>query len=424
MGDNDENLFRREALDALNAKNYGRPIARIPRLWAFFAGLLLLITVCVAWYLTTSTYSRKETVVGWLIPDKGLVRLSAGQYGLVESLMVEEGATVSEGDPILVLSLDNSLVGGGRTTEMLLVELAREESEIQTQITLAEESFSADQTSLQASLTRMHQESISLQNQIAEQERRIQIANDLLRRFEDLRNEDAASHMEVERQRESVTAQRQAKEALRQRFQSLTREYQLQEDRLNKLPLEKGLTVSQLRARLSALSQRKTELSSRGQQVITAPVTGTIATLGAKSGSSIDSNKVLAEILPSGSTLFAEVYVPSRAIGFVEEGKPVRLMYEAFPHQRFGSGEGSVSKVTNTVLRPEEIPTPLRMEESAYKARVALNGQSMEAFGREFPLRPGMALRAEIILEERTFLQWLLEPIMARRGWQSSAEAS
>ncbi|MGV6817715.1 MAG: biotin/lipoyl-containing protein, partial [Thiotrichales bacterium] len=96
-------LFRREALDALNAKNYGRPIARIPRLWAFFAGLLLLITVCVAWYLTTSTYSRKETVVGWLIPDKGLVRLSAGQYGLVESLMVEEGATVSEGDPILVL---------------------------------------------------------------------------------------------------------------------------------------------------------------------------------------------------------------------------------------------------------------------------------------------------------------------------------
>ncbi|MGV6817716.1 MAG: HlyD family efflux transporter periplasmic adaptor subunit [Thiotrichales bacterium] len=307
---------------------------------------------------------------------------------------------------------------------MLLVELAREESEIQTQITLAEESFSADQTSLQASLTRMHQESISLQNQIAEQERRIQIANDLLRRFEDLRNEDAASHMEVERQRESVTAQRQAKEALRQRFQSLTREYQLQEDRLNKLPLEKGLTVSQLRARLSALSQRKTELSSRGQQVITAPVTGTIATLGAKSGSSIDSNKVLAEILPSGSTLFAEVYVPSRAIGFVEEGKPVRLMYEAFPHQRFGSGEGSVSKVTNTVLRPEEIPTPLRMEESAYKARVALNGQSMEAFGREFPLRPGMALRAEIILEERTFLQWLLEPIMARRGWQSSAEAS
>ncbi|MGI9251925.1 MAG: HlyD family efflux transporter periplasmic adaptor subunit [Pseudohongiellaceae bacterium] len=414
-----ENLFRQEALDALNAKHYGRPIARMPRMWAFFAVLLVLITVSAAVFLTTSTYSRKETVVGWLIPDKGLVRLSAGQYGLVESLMVEEGSVIKEGEPILVLSSDNGLVGGGRATEALLVEIAREEVELIAQIDLVQEILVEDTDSLEASLAQMELEKQSLEEQIAEQDNRVDIAADILRRFEILRHE-AVSQVQVEQQRETLAAQRQIKEGLVQRRHTLNRESQLQQDRLERLPLETDRLLSELRARKATLSARKIELSSRGRQVITSPVSGTIASLGAKAGSSISPERSLAEILPEGSTLFAEIYIPSRAIGFVEEGMPVRLMYEAFPHQRFGSGEGEVSQVTNTILRPEEIPTPLRMEESAYKARAMLKVQSIDAFERSFPLRPGMALQAEIILEQRSFLQWLLEPVMARRGWSPS----
>lgn len=420
-GNHQERLFRDEALDALNMNRYGRPIAKIPRLWAYLAALLGLIVVCAVWYLTTSTYSRKEAVAGWLIPDEGLVRLSAGQLGVVESLMVEEGALVAKGEPILILSSDSGLVGGGRATEALLTEISREQSELETQIYLAETGVDSDIRSLRASIASMKREQEILQDQIVEQDRRMRIASGLLVRYENLLQEGAGFQMEVERQREAVSAQRQSKSALTLRLQSLTRERQLREDRLEKLPLEKKEAVSQLRTQLSVLVQRRTELLSRGQQVITSPVTGTITMLGAKYGSSIDSRHVLAEILPERSSLFAEIYLPSRAIGLVEEGQVVRLMFEAFPHQRFGSGEGVISRITHTTLRPEEIPTPLRMEESAYKAYVSLKAQSINAFGRSFPLRPGMTLQAEIILEERTFLQWLLEPVIARRGWRSSA---
>jgi len=88
-------------------------------------------------------------------------------------------------------------------------------------------------------------------------------------------------------------------------------------------------------------------------------------------------------------------------------------MYDPFPHQRYGSSWGVVERISNTVLQPDEIPTGFGLEEPAYKARVRLDDDSVHAFGREFPLRPGMALSAEIIQEQRTFLQFLLEPLRA-----------
>jgi len=117
---------------------------------------------------------------------------------------------------------------------------------------------------------------------------------------------------------------------------------------------------------------------------------------------------MLASILPDNAELFAEVYIPSRAVGFVKAGHRVRIMYAAFPHQRFGAAQGTVIEISDTILRPEEIPSSIGLEEPAYKARVRLQEQTMEGFGEVLPLRPGMALQAEIIMEKRSFMQWIL----------------
>lgn len=419
---NKENLYRREALEALSLRDYSRPIARMPSLWWAFGALVVFIAISGIVFLVNFTYSRKETVVGWLMPDKGLIRLNSGQHGIVETLMVEEGSEVQEGESVMVLSSDSSLADGrGRTTEALLAEISKEETELGTQLELAQKLRESNTTTLESSLAALEREKASLDDQIREQEQLIEIALDLFNRFESLRNQ-AVADIQIEQQREALVAQRHAKEGLMQRSHALDREMQTLQDRLHRLPLETDQLLSELRARMAVLAERRIELSSRGQQVIISPVTGTIASLGARAGSSIDPSRPLVEILPEGNTLYAEVYIPSRAIGFVEAGMLVRLMYDAFPHQNFGSGEGRVSHVSNTVLRPEEIPTPLQMQESAYKARIALDSQTIDAHGRSFPLRPGMALQAEIILEQRTFLQWLLEPVLARRGWKPSEE--
>jgi membrane fusion protein len=121
-------------------------------------------------------------------------------------------------------------------------------------------------------------------------------------------------------------------------------------------------------------------------------------------------------ITPAGAALVAEVYVPSRAIGFIKPGQAVRLLYDAFPYQRFGPAAGTVQAVSATVLYPQEVQAAMRIDEPVYRVVVQLAQQVMPAFGRSMNLSPGMALSADIVLEQRSFAEWLFEPILAMRG--------
>ena len=47
---------------------------------------------------------------------------------------------------------------------------------------------------------------------------------------------------------------------------------------------------------------------------------------------------------------------------------------------------------------------------------VALEKQSVSALGQEFPLRPGMLVNADLLLEKRTLLEWIFEPVLQLKG--------
>jgi membrane fusion protein len=121
-------------------------------------------------------------------------------------------------------------------------------------------------------------------------------------------------------------------------------------------------------------------------------------------------------ISPADPVLISELYVPSRAAGFVEAGQSVRLLYDAFPFQRFGAARGEVMSVSSTVLTPTEVNAAVKLEEPVYRVLVRLDRQSVDAFGRPMALQVGMALTADIILENRSLMDWLLQPIHAIRG--------
>jgi membrane fusion protein len=103
--------------------------------------------------------------------------------------------------------------------------------------------------------------------------------------------------------------------------------------------------------------------------LITAPIGGRVTALQAAAGRVVEPGRPLMTIVPSGSALHAEIYAPTRAIGFVESGEEVRLLYDAFPYQRFGSFAGRVNRVSRTVLDPRDIAAPLKIEEPVYRTR-------------------------------------------------------
>jgi membrane fusion protein len=119
--------------------------------------------------------------------------------------------------------------------------------------------------------------------------------------------------------------------------------------------------------------------------------------------------------VPTGSALQAELFVPTRAIGFVRVGQEVRILYDAFPYQHFGTYRGRVIKVSQTILMGSDVSIPVEIKEPSYKVTVALDRPDIDAYGESITLQPDMLLRADIILERRSLVNWLLSPLLDTR---------
>ena len=94
----------------------------------------------------------------------------------------------------------------------------------------------------------------------------------------------------------------------------------------------------------------------------------------------------------------------------MKPGQDVKLKYDAFPYQKFGVANGSVVSVSATALRPVEVGINSESGELLYRISVSLKKQTISAFSNEVPLQVGMELSADIVLENRSLLEWLIEP--------------
>lgn len=151
---------------------------------------------------------------------------------------------------------------------------------------------------------------------------------------------------------------------------------------------------------------------------ITSPRAGVVNSVQVISGQAVDPQIPLMNIASTSEAPAptAELFVPSRAVGFLELGQVVNLRFDAFPYQQFGGATGTISEISSDVFRPNEVNTATHLEEPVYRVLVSLKSDKIRAYGREYPLRNGLSLTAEIVLERRNFAGWLLDPIKALRG--------
>ena len=186
---------------------------------------------------------------------------------------------------------------------------------------------------------------------------------------------------------------------------------------MEQLPIATGEKIQLLRNELSNVEQRLTEIDSRRAFVIRAPVAGRVTSIEASVGKIAEPNQLQLEIVPENSTLKADVFVPSRSIGFVRVGERVSVRYEAFPYQHFGRYQGTIAEISQNILMGAELSsTPVPLQEPVYRVTVALDRQDVDAYGNKVSLQPGMLLKSDIILDRRSLMRWILDPLFAVRG--------
>ena len=120
----------------------------------------------------------------------------------------------------------------------------------------------------------------------------------------------------------------------------------------------------------------------------------------------------------------AHLFAPSRTAGFVQPGQAVWVRYAAYAYQKFGMAQGHIDSVSRTPINPQDLPPgqALALQQAAqsneplYRVTVALDRQDIQTYGQLQPLKPGMALEADVLQDRRAVWEWVLEPVLAASG--------
>ena len=406
-------LFRPEVADARKQRLEGEIILAQPVRTHMLVLLVALIVGVIAAWIVLGQYSRTETAPGILVTNVASAKVVAIRPGVVSALVVEEGTRVEAGQRLAVVQVEQADESGRSAIAESLSAIEVQRVLAEQQQALAGARATGERARIAATLQGVRQQRDSVTAQLTLQRELIRSAQDTLDRIEKVAARGFVSKVELERRRQAMLITRQEESRLIQQLDGLNAQEGQARAELASVGADMGAAVSTAKSGIESLAQQRAQLGSERAYTIVAPTSGRVTALQASVGRTVDANVPLMVIVPEGTKLHADVYAPTRAIGFVKPGQEVRLLYDAFPYQRFGSHTGRITRISRIVIDPRELNVPMKIEEAVYRIEVEPLEQRVSAFGEDLPLQPGMTLSANLVLDRRSFGDWLLEPLNA-----------
>lgn len=409
-------LFRANAVKQQSARLDGDVIIAQPVSSSLLTTVLLCVVIAIIAFLSLTSFNRKETVSGYLKPDIGLAKVVSSRAGVIQQIYVDDGQQVQAGDRLALITVPEHLSAGDSLTGTLFQGLLQQTElvNLRKQQVISQLSQQEAELSTRLTLSRNLLSDIKAQQHLLQQ--RLQLNQQRYQNYQDLTQRGAISTNELQQQHELVLNIQQQLAELNASEQSQKAQIEQLSGQLQRLPSEQQQQLAVLDSDISRLKQQQTELNARGELLITAPITGRVTNLVAEIGNNVQMGLPLLTIMPDNAELQAVLLVPTRAYGFVMPGQRTRLRFDAFPYQRFGLYEGEVIKTAQAIVLPNEVDMPVAVQEPVYRVEVALASQHIRAYGNTVPLQSGMLLSADIVLEQRSLLAWLFEPILSLKG--------
>jgi membrane fusion protein len=409
-------LFRSEAVDfQRNHRQWGDAACLEPLSIKLTAWFLTSVAALLVVFLFVAQYARKETAIGYLTPTKGTAKIFAPRRGTIKDIYVGEGESVREGQQLLTIETDQIAADGMDVNATQLETLGLQKNLLATNIKAEEQRAGSERDRLTAVARGLETEIAQLRGQIKLQSERLEVAEGDLSNGDQLKAKGYMTAVELRKRQVAVLEQKQVLSGLQQQLAAKQNQLVEAKASLSQLPTLMAQKVQALRNELSTNEQRIAEIKGRGAYVIRAPTAGRVSTMQATIGQNADPQRLQLEIIPEDSVLQAELFLPARAIGFVETGQTVRIMYDAFPYQHFGTYRGQVVKVSQTILTGSDVAGPIKLNEPGYRVTAALERPDIDAYGKIISLQSDMLLKADIILERRSLISWLTNPFRSVR---------
>jgi len=364
-------LFRPEAIEfQRDQRQWGEAVLLQPLSAKLLAWFNIAAFAAVLAFICLAPYSRKETVGGYLAPVAGTAKVFAPRAGVISAVYVKQGQWVDEGAHLLKITSDDLAANGGDVNAALLATLQSHKTDLASQIAAEEARTDSERERLNSVVRNLLSEKDDLEAQAAAQSDRIALAEKLVSSASQLTAKGYMSDLEFTHRKETVLEQKQNLSTLRRQMAALQNQITEARYSLEQLPTVMAEKIQLMRNELAATEQRIAEIEGRRAFIIRAPIAGRVAMLDANVGQSAQTHHPQLEILPEDSALEAELLVPTRAAGFVHPGQEVRILYDAFPYQNFGSYRGHIAQVSQTIISAADATTPISLKEPAYKVDV------------------------------------------------------
>jgi HlyD family secretion protein len=361
--------------------------------------------------------------------------------GVVEEILVKEGAEVAKGD--LLLRLD----GSGLRSELAIVEtqlfeFAARRARLEAQRDGSEEVlFPSDLVAVAKSRTDISEVLVGQESLLAKQAEALAQAEDLRRtRIEQIRNQVeglTAQQNAVEIQIELLTADLETQRDLVERglapsmrASEIERDLAELKGRLGELTsaraeaagriTETEIEISALKtqhrekaeaelrdivARQLELLERERALSERiGRLEVRAPASGLVLGLQVTTPRSvIRPAEALLYIVPQDRPLLVAARVPVTHVDEVRTGQDVRLVFSSLPSRMTPEIRGRVTLVSADALADE------RTGMTYFRTEISINAKALQGL-EGIEIVPGMPVDAFIRTVDRTPLSYLLKP--------------
>lgn len=406
-------LFRREVTEARRADWLGTisiaaPISR----WLYIT-CTLCAALAVVLLLLLGHYTRRETIPGQLVPSLGLLNLSSPAAGTITSMQVSDGQSVTAGQILLEVSSDQDSALLGGTQAAVGRQLDSQRDGLKANLRNQQQLLSQQSDGLRRKISLLVGQLTEIDDQLIIVDKEIDANRKLLSRMEPLVAKGYISIVQVQQQQSALFDTQSQRKTLKRQELDIRQQRDAAEHELLQLPFEDETKRNDIDRDLASVEQSIARNEMQRATVLRAPRDGIISSVLIKAGQMVAAGQPLISIVPKHSVLQAQLLVPSRAIGFITAGNKVVLRYQAFPYQKFGQQFGRVTDISRSALMPTEVQmlTGQQVKEPLYRVLVNLDSQHVLVYGKEEPVKPGMALDADVLMERRSLLEWVFEPV-------------
>ncbi len=416
-------LFRREALDARQTNGLGDTVLVRPISFTVLTCMATALAVSVAAFFFFASYTKRSTISGQLVPVGGLVKVYVPQAGIVFEKFVHEGQRVKRGEPLLTISSERYGSDAEPVQAGISRQLEHRRGSLRGELEKVLRLQLDERDSLSNKVASLQRELAILARQADSQQRLVALSSDATQRYQGLMDKGYISVDQLQQRQAELLGQRQALQGLERERAALQQQLTERRNELAGLGARQANQQADIQRQLSALEQNLAESEAKRTLLVTAPETGIATAVLADIGQTVDSSRPLLSIVPADAPLQAELYAPSKSIGFIKPGDPVLIRYQAYPYQKFGQYQGRVRSISRTSVPFAElasmagaVPGLAKDGEQLYRLQISLDKQMVTAYGQPRPLQSGMLLDADVLQDTRRLYEWVLEPLYSLTG--------